>query len=83
MKNTVIPLSLATAGEEYIINHIKNGKTSAEDLAGYGLMPNTKIKFIFASPAKDPRAYEVMGTVIALRNEDADNIFIKPASHFT
>ena len=47
MKNTVITLSLATAREAYIIDHITNGKTSAKDLTGYGLMRGTKIKFIF------------------------------------
>ena len=83
MKKAVIKLSQASAGEKYIINHINNGKISADDLFGYGLFPGTVIKMIFSSPAKNPCAYEVMGTVIALRNEDADNIFIKSASHFT
>ena len=36
-----------------------------------GLVKDTKIKPIFISPSGDPRAYEVRGTVIAIRKQDA------------
>lgn len=36
-----------------------------------GLVKNTKIKPIFISPSGDPRAYEVRGSVIAIRKQDA------------
>lgn len=36
-----------------------------------GIIPNTKIKVLYESPFKDPKAYLIRGTVIALRNDDA------------
>lgn len=42
-----------------------------------GIIPGTKITPIFSSIFNDPIAYEVRGSVIAIRNEDARNINIK------
>ncbi len=41
-----------------------------------GIVPNTKIKCLYRSPFKDPTAYSIRGTVIALRAEDANMIEI-------
>lgn len=80
MKSEFIPLPEMLPGREYIIKHINNEKNCAHKFKGYGLLPGTKIKFLFSSPSKDPRAYEIMGTVIALRAEDSKNIFVSPTS---
>ena len=77
MKADYIPLPLASLGREYIIDHIKSGKTSVSNLSGYGILPGIKIKLLFTSPFSDPCAYEVMGSVLALRREDSKNIFIR------
>lgn len=45
-------------------------------LLDLGLVYNTKIKCLYKSPLNDPRAYLVRGSVIALRNTDAKNIYI-------
>lgn len=42
-----------------------------------GFIPNTKVKSLFKSPSSDPIAYEVRGTVIALRSEESSQIIIK------
>lgn len=42
-----------------------------------GIIPGTKITPVFSSIFNDPIAYEVRGSVIAIRNEDARNINIK------
>ena len=42
-----------------------------------GLVKETKIKPVLVSPSKDPRAFEVRGSIIAIRKEDAENIGIK------
>ena len=76
MITQIISLLQASVGEEYTINHIKSEGSLRSNLSGYGLTPGAKIKPVFSSPSKNPRAYEVMGAVIALRNEDAQNIFI-------
>lgn len=46
-------------------------------LLDLGLSQNTSIKSILRSPFGDPTAYEVRGTIIALREEDAKNILVK------
>ncbi len=42
-----------------------------------GIIPGTKITPVFSSIFNDPIAYEVRGSVIAIRNEDAKKINIK------
>ena len=39
-----------------------------------GMVKGTKIKPILISPSGDPVAYEVRGTIIALRKEDSSKI---------
>lgn len=73
-----IPLQAAIPGREYIIDHIRRGKSYTDTLRGYGIFPGTKIKLLFKSPAKDPSAYEVMGAVLALRREDSEVIYVSP-----
>lgn len=41
-----------------------------------GIIEGTKLECVLESPAKDPKAYFIRGTVIALRNEDARGIKI-------
>lgn len=43
-------------------------------LLDMGLVKGTKIVPVLVSPSKDPRAFEVRGSVIAIRSEDAANI---------
>ncbi len=45
-------------------------------LLDLGLVQNTKVKAILKSPFGDPTAYEVRGSTIALRKEDAHNILV-------
>ncbi|MGY3724364.1 ferrous iron transport protein A [Granulicatella balaenopterae] len=42
-----------------------------------GIYPGGKVKLVLISPKDDPKAYEVRGTVIALRNEDAQYIDVE------
>ena len=41
-----------------------------------GIIPNTPITPVFKSIFGDPIAYEVRGTTLAIRNQDAKNIFV-------
>lgn len=74
-----IPLPMVVPGREYIINHIESGKENADRYRGYGIFPGSKIKLLFNSPSKNPSAYEVMGAVLALRQEDSRNIYVSPS----
>ena len=40
-------------------------------LLDLGIIENTPIKAVLKSPSGDPRAYEIRGTLIAIRKEDA------------
>lgn len=42
-----------------------------------GFIPNTIVKPLFSSPSNDPIAFEVRGTVIALRSEESSLIIIE------
>lgn len=80
MDNQLIPLFKISPNKEYLINSVDHTKNKTIDLSGYGLVPGAKIKLLFASPSKDPLAYEIMGTVLALRNTDAENIYVLSAN---
>jgi len=45
-------------------------------LLDLGFINNSKIKKLYKSPFNDPCAYLIMGSVIAIRNEDAKNIIV-------
>lgn len=61
----------------YIITCIEN---DVNHFFKFGLNLNVKIKKLFTSPLSNPSAYEVMGAVIALRDEDACKIHVIPLS---
>lgn len=42
-----------------------------------GFIQGTKIKPVLKSPLGDPRAYEIRGTLISIRKEEADRIIVK------
>lgn len=46
-------------------------------LLDLGLVKNTSVKASLRSPFGDPTAYEVRGSTIALREEDARRIVVK------
>ena len=67
-KNSLDKLPLNENG--YIID-LKSDGALRRRMLDLGLVKSTKIKPIFISPSGDPRAYEVRGTVIAIRKKDA------------
>lgn len=78
MIKQTIPLSMAVPDKEYIIIEISCKAEISRGSEGYGLFPGSKIKLLFSSPLKDPSAYEVMGAVLALRQEDSRHIIVEP-----
>lgn len=59
----------------YIIeNNIKNENKKL--LTNLGITKNTKIKHLYKSPLNDPKAYLVKNIILAIRDEDAQNIII-------
>ncbi len=54
----------AVESEEYM-------KRRLEDL---GFCPNTRVRCLYRAPLGDPTAYLIRGTVIALRQKDAQGV---------
>lgn len=46
-------------------------------LLDLGFVPNTNIKPILKSVSGDPTAFEIRGTIIALRKEDSSGIWVR------
>lgn len=46
-------------------------------LLDLGLLPGTEVRALMKSPLGTPTAYDVRGTVLALRSEDASKIVVK------
>ena len=81
MNFTIISLSDAVYDSEYMIHSVDHISSGVSGLRGYGIFPGSKIKKLFSSPAGTLSAYEIMGTVIALRKETSENISVVPADN--
>ena len=64
-------------GEIGIVNKIVGEETIKRRLLDLGLIEGTDIKPVLVSPSGDPRAFEFRGSLIAIREEDAENIKLK------
>lgn len=81
MNFTIISLSDAVYDSEYMIHSVDHISSAVSGLRGYGIFPGSKIKKLFSSPTGTLSAYEIMGTVIALRKETSENISVVPADN--
>lgn len=70
-------LDKISTGEFAIVTAITTQNSLKQRLYDIGLVPGTKIKVVHQSPSGNPRAYLVRGAVIALRNSDAEKIFVR------
>ena len=59
------------------IKELKCNSGVKRRLLDLGLIEGTKITPIFVSPSGDPTAFEVRGSIIAIRIEDTKLIFIE------
>ncbi|MCI8347852.1 MAG: ferrous iron transport protein A [Firmicutes bacterium] len=46
-------------------------------LQDLGVVRGTKIKCILRSPLGDPTAYKIRGAIVAIRDEDAQNVLVE------
>ncbi|MBE6737120.1 MAG: ferrous iron transport protein A [Ruminococcaceae bacterium] len=61
-------------GKPAVIVDISDSSKCKLRLYEIGITPESKIIGLFESPLKNPKAYLINGTVIAIRNEEAKNI---------
>ena len=64
-------------GEFAVILNVDTQISLKQRLYDIGFVPGTKIKVVHQSPAGNPRAYLVRDTVIALRNCDAEKVYVR------
>lgn len=74
--NNLCCLSDLELGEKARVRQILSGGDIRRRLRDLGIIEDTEIKCILKSPYGDPAAYFIRGAVIALRNEDAENIIV-------
>lgn len=48
-------------------------------LLDLGLLPGTEVRAVMESPLGTPTAYEIRGSILALRVEDASKIMVNPS----
>jgi len=60
--------------EVVTINKINGESQLKRRLLDLGFLPNSFVQCVLISPFKDPKAYKINGSVIAIRNKDAKNI---------
>ena len=64
-------------GESALVYKITSRSDMRQRFLDIGLIENTPVECVGQSPAGDPKAYLIRGAVIAIRNDDASDIFIK------
>lgn len=76
MNCNIMSLNELNLKEKGVIKEITCDDNIKRRLLDLGLIEGTNIELVLVSPFKDPKAYEVRGTTIALREEDAKKIYI-------
>ncbi|HWQ43567.1 MAG TPA: FeoA family protein [Desulfosporosinus sp.] len=76
MTTLPVPLSTLKLGEKSNVIHLDVKGLLRRRILDLGIVPGTVLTCIGKAPAGDPIAYLVRNTVIALRSEDANQIYI-------
>ena len=71
-----INLNELKINQKGIIKEITTTGTIKRRFLDLGLVKGTPIIPVLVSPTKEPRAFEVRGSVIAIRKEDAQKILV-------
>ena len=75
--NTLISLDKLQMNKVSKIDSLYCNSNIKRRLLDLGFVPNTNITPIFKSASGDPTAFEIRGTIIALRKEDACGVWVK------
>lgn len=63
--------------EEWKVKDVKGDTMLHRRLLDLGFVPDAKVKVVLISPFKDPKAYQINGNILALRNKDAREIEVE------
>lgn len=72
-----LTLDCVRVGTECKICELRLSDELRRRILDLGLIADTRVKVLQKSPAGDPTAYFVRGTVISLRNSDARGILVE------
>ncbi|HHX16500.1 MAG TPA: ferrous iron transport protein A [Mollicutes bacterium] len=75
--NNLITLDLLPINTSGKIKKILSSGITRRRMLDLGLIPKTIVKPLMRSPSKDPTAYEIRGTVVAIRSEEAKKIIVE------
>ncbi len=64
-------------GESAYVKEVSARPGMDRRLTDLGLVPGTRVTCVLKSPAGDPRAYWIRGTLIALRRSDAGGVSLE------
>lgn len=76
MAKNATTLDQLRKGQRAIVARVKSQGLERRRLMDLGILPGTKIRVEMGNPLGDPVAYQVRGSVIALRNAQAQNVEI-------
>ena len=77
MHENIIPLHLLPTGSFGKVRGLTGVDNLRRRLLDLGLINDTLVESLRRSPWGDPTAYQIRGAVIALRWEEAANIFVE------
>ena len=76
----VIPLTYIEPGVQAEVVWVASSPSMAGRLDDLGFSPGETVSCVLKKPGKGMRAYLVRGAVIALRYENAREIFVRPVA---
>ena len=72
----IFHLDDTAAGDTVTVRELLTTGEMRRRLLDLGLVPGTPVECVGQSPAGDPGAYLIRGVAIALRREDAHNVWV-------
>ena len=76
MQRNFITLSNLPLNSTGYINNLECSNNIKRRLLDLGLVKNSTITPVLISPSGEPKAFEIKGTLIAIRKEDTDLIYV-------
>jgi len=73
-----INLTALGQGESAYVRQVNAPPSMLQRLTDLGLVPGTQVRCELLSPAGDPAAYRIRGSLIALRRADAAGVAVIP-----
>ncbi len=69
-------LDTCIPNEVYVIHSIDSSPSKRQHFYHLGFLEGTKVRCVFTAPCGNPIAFEVQGSVFALRKEQLKNIIV-------